>query len=191
MECKINHKVDYLDISGMIMRQRESVYNKIRQISNSHAVYPGLTCFQEGITSIPVEEIRGVKEAGWKPPPLRASRHQEIQRQTVPSKDTELQAKLGAVLKSVKSLKDAWPFHKPVDAKLVPDYYDIIKFPMDLGTMGKRLHEGHYTNKEMFIADFQLIVDNCRKYNLPTTTYYRCAASVEAHFFKILGKLDI
>jgi negative regulator of sigma E activity len=39
----------------------------------------------------------------------------------------ELQAKLGAVLKNCKNLKDSWPFHRAVDAKLVPDYYNIIK----------------------------------------------------------------
>lgn len=27
---------------------------------------------------------------------------------------------------------NSWPFRKPVDIKKVPDYYDIIKDPMDL-----------------------------------------------------------
>ena len=28
-----------------------------------------------------------------------------------------------------------WPFHHPVSAKTVPDYYKIVKIPMDLQTM--------------------------------------------------------
>jgi len=28
-----------------------------------------------------------------------------------------------------------WPFHHPVSAKSVPDYYNIVKIPMDLQTM--------------------------------------------------------
>lgn len=29
----------------------------------------------------------------------------------------------------------AWAFLKPVQAKIVPDYYNVIKFPMDLQTV--------------------------------------------------------
>lgn len=45
-----------------------------------------------------------------------------------------------AVLKELFAKKHggyAWPFYKPVDVKLLNlhDYYDIIKQPMDLGTV--------------------------------------------------------
>lgn len=46
---------------------------------------------------------------------------------------------------------DAWPGMEPVDARDVPDYYDIIKDPMDLKTMLKRLEpEQYYVTFEMF-----------------------------------------
>jgi len=68
MECRINQKVNYLDVRKMIQQQREAVYEKIKGISNSHQVYAPLACFKNGTaTSIEIGDIPGVKEAGWKP----------------------------------------------------------------------------------------------------------------------------
>lgn len=49
----------------------------------------------------------------------------------------------------------------------VPDYYKIIKNPMDLSTIKKRLQEdyGMYTKPEDFVADFRLIFQNCAEFN--------------------------
>ena len=40
------------------------------------------------------------------------------------------------------SLRSAWPFTEPVDAEEVPDYYEVITKPMDLGTIQRRLQVG-------------------------------------------------
>ena len=37
----------------------------------------------------------------------------------------------------------------------MPDYYDHIKFPMDLKTMTERLKANYYVNKRLFIADMK------------------------------------
>nr|GFB94470.1 histone acetyltransferase GCN5 [Tanacetum cinerariifolium] len=39
---------------------------------------------------------------------------------------------------------DAWPFKDHVDVRDVPDYYDIIRDPMDLKTMAKRVNSKQY-----------------------------------------------
>lgn len=36
---------------------------------------------------------------------------------------------------SVSLFLQSFHFRKPVNSKLVPDYYNVIKFPMDLQTM--------------------------------------------------------
>ena len=41
---------------------------------------------------------------------------------------------------------------------------------MDLATMNDKLKAGAYTIREQFIADFQLMFDNCRKYNGPNSS---------------------
>lgn len=63
----------------------------------------------------------------------------------------------------------AWPFYKPVDAELLGlhDYHDIIKKPMDLGTVKKKMDEREYKSAAEFCDDVRLIFTNCYKYNPP------------------------
>lgn len=61
----------------------------------------------------------------------------------------------------------AWPFYKPVDAELLGlhDYHDIIKKPMDLGTVKQKMDNREYRTAQEFAADVRLIFTNCYKYN--------------------------
>lgn len=63
----------------------------------------------------------------------------------------------------------AWPFYKPVDAELLGlhDYHDIIKKPMDLGTVKKKMDDREYKCASDFAADVRLIFSNCYQYNAP------------------------
>lgn len=63
----------------------------------------------------------------------------------------------------------AWPFYKPVDAELLAlhDYHDIIKKPMDLGTVKRKMDSRGYKSAPEFAADVRLIFTNCYKYNPP------------------------
>ncbi|KAI9395328.1 hypothetical protein POPTR_005G217400v4 [Populus trichocarpa] len=69
MECKIDQKLPYTDLSTMIRRQRQAIDEKIRELSNCHIIYPGID-FQKKEAGIPkkiikVEDIPGLREAGW------------------------------------------------------------------------------------------------------------------------------
>uniref|UniRef100_A0A3Q3D435 Bromodomain containing 4 n=1 Tax=Hippocampus comes TaxID=109280 RepID=A0A3Q3D435_HIPCM len=70
---------------------------------------------------------------------------------------------------SKKHFAYAWPFHLPVDAKALGlhDYHDIIKHPMDLGTIKKKLDNRQYRDPQEFAADVRLMFSNCYKYNPP------------------------
>lgn len=57
------------------------------------------------------------------------------------------------------------PFLHRVNRKEVPDYYDVIKRPMDLSTMMKKLRSFVYLDRNQFLADLELIYDNCYTYN--------------------------
>ena len=61
----------------------------------------------------------------------------------------------------------AWPFYKPVDVQSLnlPDYYEIIKTPMDLGTVKGKLENREYKSPEEFVRDVRLMFTNCYKYN--------------------------
>ncbi|ORY56206.1 hypothetical protein BCR35DRAFT_309912 [Leucosporidium creatinivorum] len=47
----------------------------------------------------------------------------------------------------------------------VPDYYDVIKRPMDLATLLKRVKQQTYRTKKAFADDLDLIWSNCLLYN--------------------------
>lgn len=47
----------------------------------------------------------------------------------------------------------------------LPDYFDIIKNPMDLGSVKKNLNGNKYKFIEDCLGDIQLIWDNCKMYN--------------------------
>ena len=63
----------------------------------------------------------------------------------------------------------AWPFYKPVDVEALGlhDYFDVIKRPMDLGTIKSKLDGGKYLTAEGFAADMRLMFQNCYTYNPP------------------------
>lgn len=54
----------------------------------------------------------------------------------------KLGSTLSTILGCIKTHQSAWPFLKPVDKTEVPDYYDHIKYPMDLKTMQDRIKKG-------------------------------------------------
>ena len=108
---------------------------------------------------------------------------------------------------------NSWPFREPVDKNKVPDYYDIIKKPMDLSTIQKKLDLGlkeetddgqplktqkavdeeeelaQYTSVEDFKADIAQIFDNARTYNLRETIYYKYANLLEALIKPMINRL--
>ncbi|CAN6469539.1 unnamed protein product [Victoria cruziana] len=70
-------------------------------------------------------------------------------------------------------------FAEPVDPEEVEGYYDIIKEPMDFGTMRAKLQEGMYATLEQFERDVFLISGNAMHFNSSTTIYYRQARAIQ------------
>uniref|UniRef100_A0A2I3G3S2 Bromodomain containing 1 n=1 Tax=Nomascus leucogenys TaxID=61853 RepID=A0A2I3G3S2_NOMLE len=88
---------------------------------------------------------------------------------------TPLTVLLRSVLDQLQDKDPARIFAQPVSLKEVPDYLDHIKHPMDFATMRKRLEAQGYKNLHEFEEDFDLIIDNCMKYNARDTVFYRAA----------------
>ena len=53
----------------------------------------------------------------------------------------------------------------PWQALNLHDYPTIIQYPMDLGTIDKKLVGGSYVSVDDFVADVRLVFNNCRLYN--------------------------
>ncbi|KAK1268742.1 hypothetical protein QJS04_geneDACA006463 [Acorus gramineus] len=71
------------------------------------------------------------------------------------------------ILRNLLKQRTAWIFKEPVDTvKLgLHDYRDIVKQPMDLGTVRARLYSGQYSGPLDFASDVRLTFDNALTYN--------------------------
>ncbi|XP_021723171.1 transcription factor GTE11-like isoform X2 [Chenopodium quinoa] len=74
-----------------------------------------------------------------------------------------------AVLKKLMQNPLSAPFEVPVDPVMwnIDDYFDIIKKPMDLGTIKQKLLQHRYDHAEEFEADVRLTFSNAMLYNPP------------------------
>ncbi|KAM9737450.1 histone acetyltransferase KAT2B isoform 2-T2 [Menidia menidia] len=174
MGCELNPSIPYTEFSVIIKKQKEIIKKLIeRKQAQIRKVYPGLSCFKDGVRQIPIESIPGIRETGWKP----VGKGKEL-------KDPEqLYSTLKTILQHVKSHQNAWPFMEPVKKTEAPGYYQVIRFPMDLKTMSERLKSRYYTTRKLFMADMQRIFTNCREYNPPESEYYKCANLLEKFFY--------
>ncbi|EFX64375.1 hypothetical protein DAPPUDRAFT_266525 [Daphnia pulex] len=101
----------------------------------------------------------------------------------------QLQYLQRTVLPALWDYRHAWPFHEPVDTKklgliasrqtsnvlVLPSLcrtissqtFQVIKFPMDLGTVMKRLENHYYWSALDCILDINILFANCYTYNDP------------------------
>ncbi|MCP9256983.1 Peregrin [Dirofilaria immitis] len=72
---------------------------------------------------------------------------------------------MGEVIEKISSKDYSDVFAKPVTEKEVPGYSTVIKNPMDLSTMRKKLAKGDYKNLSQLKSDFTLMMNNCSTFN--------------------------
>ncbi|KAM3911137.1 bromodomain-containing protein 2 isoform 1-T1 [Leptodactylus fuscus] len=120
------------------------------------------------------------------PPPPEVSNSKKPGRST-----NQLQYLHKVVMKSLWKHQFSWPFRQPVDAvKLgLPDYHKIIKQPMDMGTIKKRLENNYYWSALECMQDFNTMFTNCYIYNKPTDDIVLMAQSLEKMFLQKVAQM--
>ena len=69
-----------------------------------------------------------------------------------------------------------------MDTSEVKDYLEVIKDPIDLSTIEKRIRKGsHYKSKKELYNDMRTLVNNCKTYNDATSPYYECATNLDKY----------
>eukprot|EP00188_Purpureofilum_apyrenoidigerum_P002655 Plantae.Rhodophyta-Purpureofilum_apyrenoidigerum.ctg27174.p1 GENE.Plantae.Rhodophyta-Purpureofilum_apyrenoidigerum.ctg27174~~Plantae.Rhodophyta-Purpureofilum_apyrenoidigerum.ctg27174.p1 ORF type:complete len:467 (-),score=107.78 Plantae.Rhodophyta-Purpureofilum_apyrenoidigerum.ctg27174:137-1537(-) len=189
MECRLHMKVDYLRIPMMIKAQKMCLTEKLKEVSNSHIVYPGLDAKKR--KGMPIEEIPGYAEILNRKRSAKEAQNGEMQPPSVVNPDSEarkeLQKHLQDVLNLLKNHNAAWPFLEPVDPKATGafDYYDVIENPIDFRTIQERLDTGwYYLTKDIFKADVLRMVQNCYNYNGRQHCISDLAAQLEKYFLQ-------
>ncbi|ROL47506.1 Bromodomain-containing protein 3 [Anabarilius grahami] len=128
-----------------------------------------------------------VTSATPEPPVIANPPPPEVTNPTKPGRKTnQLQYMQNVVVKTLWRHQFAWPFYQPVDAiKLgLPDYHKIIKNPMDMGTIKKRLENVYYWSASECMQDFNTMFTNCYIYNKPTDDIVLMAQALEKIFLQ-------
>lgn len=95
-------------------------------------------------------------------------------------------------LQKLKSSKQSNLFLQPVDPvrDRAPNYFEIIKNPMDISTMTAKLEAGMYKERFAFEADFRLMIRNAKTYNMPGTFAYNQTLALESVFDKSWARIN-
>ncbi|GMJ04313.1 global transcription factor group E8 [Hibiscus trionum] len=93
------------------------------------------------------------------------------------------------LLKRLMGHQYGWVFNQPVDVvKLnIPDYFNVIKHPMDLGTVKKKIASGTYASPLEFHDDVKLTFSNAMTYNPPGNDVHIMADTLNK-FFEVRWK---
>ena len=84
-----------------------------------------------------------------------------------------------------------WVFNAPVDPVELglTDYFELIKKPMDLGTIKKKVESGGSHDIEQFRDEVVLCFDNAMTYNAEASPVWNMAVEIKQEFKKIYDKV--
>ncbi len=149
--------------------------------------------FQKKLEAIH-EENTSKKNGGWRPNIARFQALESFGNSDVPDCMDSLRKHNGSsipisahldfcqklLLIKLMKHRNAWPFLEPVDPieHNVPDYFDVVKTPMDFGTISLRLKNNKYSNMTAFISAICLVFDNAILYNGDDSTFGKHAVKL-------------
>lgn len=179
MEFLLHPKINYMTIAESISSEKKAVVEMVKKWVSNEKIHPGVPEAEWATkksnpygTKLNPEKIEGLVQAGFD--------LEEFNRlKDIPKGKTFKESCL-KVLKSLSEHSSAWPFQKPVKKEEVPDYFEIIRNPMDLQTVKDKVNNNEYKNKKSFEGDVLLIFENARTYNQKGTVFYKCADSLES-----------
>ena len=92
------------------------------------------------------------------------------------------------IISALMKNSQAKVFLYPVDSESFPDYYEMIKKPMDLTNCRDKLNAGEYTTSDQALADLRLIWENCRLFNAEGSDIYETADALDAETQRLVGE---
>ncbi|XP_033976318.1 CREB-binding protein isoform X2 [Trematomus bernacchii] len=100
-------------------------------------------------------------------------------------KPEELRQALMPTLESLyRQDPESLPFRQPVDPMLlgIPDYFDIVKNPIDLSTIKRKLDTGQYQEPWQYVDDVWIMFNNAWIYNRKTSRVYKYCSKLAEVF---------
>lgn len=76
-----------------------------------------------------------------------------------------------------------WSFCDLYHYFLLQDYFDIVKKPMDMSTIKRKLDTGQYKDPWEYVDDVWLMFENAWLYNRKTSRVYKYCSKVSVPIF--------
>ena len=162
MECYIHPAIDYLNVPKITAKQREYIYDRIKERSNSRTIYDAPSDFKLGKRLHSLLETVGNETAGvpsgWTNLTLFKGRTER----DLNSNLSKLGSTLKVALEKLRSSQHSWPFLKGksggTDSSALLGLNDS-EDAIDFYTIAARLKLGdYYRSKEMIVADLIRLV---------------------------------
>ena len=120
--------------------------------------------------------------------PVPTKTEEVVVRKVTFSKDELRNALLPPLEKMWAIEPDAIPFRSPVDPNAlgIPDYFEIIRTPMDMSSIRRKLDTGAYQDPWEFVNDVFLMFENAWVYNRKTSRVYRYCTKVTTFSYKTI-----
>ncbi|XP_030085075.2 bromodomain-containing protein 8-like [Serinus canaria] len=99
-----------------------------------------------------------------------------------------LKKKLLSIWRMIASHRFSSPFLKPVSEKQAPGYRDVVKRPMDLSSIKRRLSKGHIQSVMQFQCDLMLMFQNAVMYNSSDHHVFHVAVEMQR---EVLEQLQV
>ncbi|XP_031980403.1 bromodomain-containing protein 8 isoform X3 [Corvus moneduloides] len=99
-----------------------------------------------------------------------------------------LKKRLLSIWRMIASHRFSSPFLKPVSEKQAPGYKDVVKRPMDLTSIKRRLSKGHIQSVMQFQCDLMLMFQNAVMYNSSNHHVFHVAVEMQR---EVLEQLQV
>uniref|UniRef100_A0A1B6BX87 histone acetyltransferase n=1 Tax=Clastoptera arizonana TaxID=38151 RepID=A0A1B6BX87_9HEMI len=118
------------------------------------------------------------------PEPIAQQAGVDKKRKCLFKPDELRQALMPTLEKLYRQDPESLPFRQPVDPQTlgIPEYFEIIKRPMDLSTVKRKLDTGQYSDPWEYVDDVWLMFDNAWTYNKKTSRVYRYCTKLSEVF---------
>lgn len=157
-------------------QSREEFLADVNQIFENSNIYNGQTSALTAVAKRMLEKcVEGLGE--------REDRLIRLEKAINPLLDDNDQVALSFIFERIvntnlRTMPESYPFLKPVNKKQVKDYYTVIKRPMDFETISKKVTAHKYHSRAEFLADIELIANNCEQYNGSEAEYTKNAKKI-------------
>jgi len=90
------------------------------------------------------------------------------------------------MMQALKKNPRAWIFAEPVKPLElgIPDYFDVIKKPMDFSLINEKLKRHEYRTMRQFLEDVELVFENCLVYNGENSNVWSMCKEVREEYEK-------